>query len=202
MASRDGDLLSQRETVSSLRAQLEAATSHDQRASERIAELRDIERTLRAQLDDRQTELRASGEELSALRTQLHGVNTSLSRTTAAVIEWERERTGLQDQLTKLNVANAELQTSLANEQTHSQEKLSVLAGARDALVDQFKSLAAEILEEKSKRFTEQNATTLGEQLKQLLQLNQSLSADAQNLSVSVFGAGPSDLPLCGQTAS
>ena len=86
--------------------------------------------------------------------------------------------------------------------------------------MDQFKSLAGDILEEKSKRFTEQNATALGkllspvreqltafqqkvdeayrtegqersalgEQLKQLVHLNQTLSTDAQNLTRALKG--------------
>lgn len=40
-----------------------------------------------------------------------------------------------------------------------------MLLQARDALSDQFKTLASEILEEKSKRFAEQNQTNLGQLL-------------------------------------
>jgi DNA recombination protein RmuC len=59
----------------------------------------------------------------------------------------------------------AELTTSLEAEKKQAQEKLTLLAQARDELTLQFKSLANEILEEKSKRFAEQNQSSL----KQLL---------------------------------
>jgi DNA recombination protein RmuC len=92
---------------------------------------------------------------------------------------------------------------------------------AKLALTDQFKALANDILEEKSKRFTEQNQTNLGalldplklrinefqtkiednyvqegkdrsalgEQVRQLMTLNQTLSEDAQNLTRALKGS-------------
>ena len=86
---------------------------------------------------------------------------------------------------------------------------------SKEITYDQFKNLANEILEEKSKRFSEQNQTSLGllldplklkitefqtkvedvyvkegkdrtalaEQVRQLMDLNQSLSQDAKNLT-------------------
>ena len=220
LIGRDGELVLQREAVSGLRAQSEAAADRDARANERIEQLAGVERSLRELLSDRETTLRALGEQLSAVRSELDTTKNSLEQRNDALSHWDRERAGLQEQLVKLNVTNAELQTALSNERTHSKEKLAVLVSARDALVDQFKSLAADILEEKSKRFTEQNTTALGqllnpvreqlqafqqkvdevyrtegnqraalgEQLKQLLQLNQSLSADAQNLAHALKG--------------
>src|SRR5262249_9442649 len=59
----------------------------------------------------------------------------------------------------------AALATQLEDERTHAQEKLALLQEAREALSNQFKSLAGEILEEKSKRFTEQNQANLGQLL-------------------------------------
>jgi|SRR5450631_1527000 len=56
----------------------------------------------------------------------------------------------------------AQLQNSLESERNVSQEKLALLLDAKTALTDQFKALANEILEEKSKRFTEQNQSNLG----------------------------------------
>jgi DNA recombination protein RmuC len=107
------------------------------------------------------------------------------------------------------------LRNSLDGERSISQEKLALLVDAKAALTDQFKALANEILEEKSKRFTEQNQTNLGalldplkvkitefqtkiednyvkegrdrtalgEQVRQLMELNQHLSEDAKNLT-------------------
>jgi DNA recombination protein RmuC len=220
LTGRDSEIVAQREAVSGLRAQWEAAVARDTRANERITELAGIEHTLRGQLNDRETTLRAVSEQLGALRSELSATKSSVGQLIDVQAQWDRERADLQEQLVKLNVTNAELQTALSNERIHSEEKLAVLVGARDALVDQFKSLAADIMEEKSKRFTEQNTTALGqllspvreqlqafqqkvddvyrtegnqraalgEQLKQLMQLNQSLSADAQNLTHALKG--------------
>ena len=56
----------------------------------------------------------------------------------------------------------AELRTSLNSERHNSQEKLALLTAARTELSNQFETLANKILEEKSKRFAEQNQASLG----------------------------------------
>ena len=113
------------------------------------------------------------------------------------------------------------LTAELENERKSSQEKLQLLTEARQTLSDQFKNLANEILEEKSKRFTEQNRTNLGalldplklritefqtkiedtyvkegkertalgEQVRQLMELNNLLSDDAKNLTRALKGS-------------
>lgn len=112
------------------------------------------------------------------------------------------------------------LKITLDKEQTQAQEKLVLLNEAREQLSNQFKVLANEILEEKSRRFTDQNQTNinqllnplklqltefktkiedvyinegkdrsaLAEQVKQLTQLNNTLSQDAQNLTLALKG--------------
>jgi DNA recombination protein RmuC len=113
------------------------------------------------------------------------------------------------------------LRNTLEAERNVSREKLALLLDAKAALTDQFKALANEILEEKSKRFTEQNQTNLGalldplklkitefqtkiedtyvkegkdrtalgEQVRQLMGLNQHLSEDAKNLTRALRGS-------------
>jgi DNA recombination protein RmuC len=120
-----------------------------------------------------------------------------------------------------LSVEVAQLKNSLEGERSVSQEKLALLMDAKLALTDQFKAMANEILEEKSKRFAEQNQTNLGalldplklrinefqtkiednyikegkdrsalgEQVRQLMALNQNLSEDAQNLTRALKGS-------------
>ena len=61
-----------------------------------------------------------------------------------------------------LNMQVSELTMSLDAERKQSQEKLQLLIDAREQLSNQFKSLAGEILEDKSKRFIEQNQTNIG----------------------------------------
>lgn len=62
----------------------------------------------------------------------------------------------------------AELQARLESERQSGEDKLQLLMQAKESLSDQFKSLASDILEEKSKRFAEQNQVSLGQLLEPL----------------------------------
>ncbi len=64
----------------------------------------------------------------------------------------------------------ATLEEALQNEQRQAQEKLALLSEAREQLTNQFKALAEEILDAKSKKFTEQNQTNLTQLLTPLQQ--------------------------------
>jgi DNA recombination protein RmuC len=55
--------------------------------------------------------------------------------------------------------------TELRKEREQGVEKLALLNEAREQLTNQFKALAGEILEEKSRRFTEQNERNIGQLL-------------------------------------
>ena len=93
-------------------------------------------------------ELAAERENLGALRLRFEEIQARL----------EAQRTAAHS----LGVEVAQLRNTLEGERNVSQEKLALLLDAKVALTDQFKALANEILEEKSKRFTEQNQTNLG----------------------------------------
>ena len=114
----------------------------------------------------------------------------------------------------------AELTTTLEAERNQTKKDLAALNEAREQMTNQFKALAADILEEKTKKFTEQNKTNLaqlldpfkekitafqakveevyvnegkertklGEHIKQLTELNNTLSKDAQNLTLALKG--------------
>ena len=114
----------------------------------------------------------------------------------------------------------AALARQIESERAHAGEKLLLLEQAKQQLSDQFKALAGEILEEKSRKFTEQNQTqlghlldplrlqladfkakveevyvnegkdrsALGEQVRNLHAMNQTLSAEANNLTLALTG--------------
>jgi DNA recombination protein RmuC len=179
------------------RAQAAEALEQSARTS---ADLRDLSSRLTA-------ELTAERENLAALR--LRSEETQ-SRFEAKSVE-----------ASALAIEVAQLRNSLEGERNVSQDKLALLLDAKQALTDQFKALANEILEEKSKRFTEQNQTNLGalldplktrinefqakiedtyikegkdrtalgEQVRQLMELNQHLSEDAKNLTRALRGS-------------
>jgi DNA recombination protein RmuC len=135
-------------------------------------------------------------------------------RVEGLLAEANREITVLSE-----NLATAREQ--LSNEERAGAEKLAVLLGAQDKLTDQFKNLANDILEDKSRRFTEQNQANLGQllgplkqqisefktkvedvyvkegegrsalaaQVRQLMDLNQTLGEDARNLTKALKGS-------------
>ncbi|MEO1925773.1 MAG: DNA recombination protein RmuC, partial [Gammaproteobacteria bacterium] len=83
-----------------------------------------------------------------------------------------RERDGStrqqQKELENSKVTIAELSTRLDEERKLSEEKLILLGQAEKKMTDAFENLSNKILEEKSKRFTEQNKTNIGEVLNPL----------------------------------
>ena len=89
---------------------------------------------------------------------QLQERSARIPELQAKVQEHERCRETLTQQA-------ANLSAQLEAERTQSEEKLSLLQEARESLREQFKNLANEILEDKSKRFTEQNQTNIGQLL-------------------------------------
>ncbi|MDE2347664.1 MAG: DNA recombination protein RmuC [Gammaproteobacteria bacterium] len=115
----------------------------------------------------------------------------------------------------------ATLSTTVEKEQQAARERLALLADAQASMTQQFKNLANEILEDKSRRFTEQNQTNLGQlldplknqltefktqvervyetegkersalagQVRQLMDLNQTLGEKAENLTRALQGS-------------
>jgi len=112
-----------------------------EQAAHNAGNLRDLSSRLTA-------ELAAERENLATLR--------SLSEETQSRFEAKSAEAGA------LAIEVAQLRNTLEGERNASQEKLALLLEAKQALTDQFKALANEILEEKTKRFTEQNQTNLG----------------------------------------
>lgn len=126
-----------------------------------------------------------------------------------------------EQQLNALNAQVATLTMQLTQERNQSNEKLAWLQSAREELTHQFKNLANDILEEKSKRFSEQNQqslcqlldplktklqefqgkveqvyvqegkdrSALAEQVRQLMELNKTVSQEANNLTKALKGS-------------
>ena len=77
-------------------------------------------------------------------------------------------RDNLIEEKEGLHTRIASLEAELEAEKQQGQEKLALLNEAKDELSNQFKALANDILEDKSKKFTEQNKTNLDQLLKPL----------------------------------
>jgi DNA recombination protein RmuC len=74
-------------------------------------------------------------------------------------------RTTLTAEAAQLRCQVAALDATLTGERIAQEEKLALLDDARDCMTHQFRALASDILEEKSRRFTEQNQVNLGQLL-------------------------------------
>lgn len=100
-----------------------------------------------------------------ARRTAVSDVATAQERARGLAVERQAaldESRELRRQLDQLRSREATLAAELAGERKQSAEKIALLKEARVSLGDQFKALANDILEEKSKRFAEQNQASLG----------------------------------------
>ncbi|HEY8974033.1 MAG TPA: DNA recombination protein RmuC [Burkholderiaceae bacterium] len=210
-------------------AQLELAQLRERlRATEQAAA------ALQADLERSRGEMRAAREELAtAQETVLRAAageaqkNQQVASLHERVADLEQKARDTAAQLDARNVALQAAHAELAHARTRAdaerasaQEKLQLLTEARTELSNQFKALASEILEEKAKRFAEQNQQNLGtlldplrmqlnefkgkveevyvkegqerfaltEQVKQLMELNKTLSNDANNLTKALKG--------------
>jgi DNA recombination protein RmuC len=153
----------------------------------------------------------------TAAQVELAGATVRASR----VPGLEQSLAAATQSISELREQAARRNAELTAERESFREKLALLADAKQGLTDQFKNLANEILEDKSRRFTDQNQTNLsalldplklriaefqskiedtyvkegkertalGEQVRQLMELNQQLSEDAKNLTRALRGS-------------
>lgn len=73
----------------------------------------------------------------------------------------ERELAQLRNDQAQLRVLLASAETELKGERQQSAEKIELLGKAREALSNEFKALAAQVLDEKTKKFSEQSEKDL-----------------------------------------
>lgn len=142
-ARDDLAMLSERASrIPGLEAKLIEAEEALNTAQQQAAELREATGRLTA-------ELKAERDTLAQLRN-----------------DWQAEKSQRIDAESKVGTLTtelAELSTRLEAERSQAEEKLALLQAAKEELSNQFKSLANDILEEKAKRFTEQNQTNIGQ---------------------------------------
>ncbi len=224
-----------RHAAESRRDELDAARDERARLEERASRVATLE-AYAASLADK---LRLAGDELLRVSTSEAQKHQHVASLQGRIEELEREATeaaaqgrakdaalqAAHDGLAELRESSgrriSQLTEELRGERENAVEKLRVLQDAKVALSDQFKSLASDILEEKSKRFAEQNQQSLGtlldplrtqlsefkgkveevyvqegkdrsalsEQVRQLMEMNQTLSRDANNLTKALKGS-------------
>jgi DNA recombination protein RmuC len=152
-----------------------------------LQRLRETEQRGQLELATATERLRGSESEVADLRRQLDALRTQATTWRDALDAATDERARLDERAARVPRLESDLATAQAlaaalrselgevqaraeAERANAAEQLRLLQDARTGLADQFKALAAEILEDKSRRFTEQNQTQLGELLTPLRQ--------------------------------
>lgn len=168
--------LIQRERIASVVAQAKVEGQVElARLGERLNAAQDEARRLAAEHAAAEAVNQRLEQEIGGLRGKLGASESTVAGQQEQMSRLLREKdelSALRDQLTverqRLSSQVAELSTTLEAERTQTQEKLKLLKQAEEQLSDRFKTLAGEILEDKTKRFTEQNQTNLNQLLEPL----------------------------------
>jgi DNA recombination protein RmuC len=148
---RRATLEEQAAQIAPLVAKLDTTEARLLETSKQFSELRETSGRLNGQLE---AELAAEKDACALVRKQYESESGT--------------RRIADSEIARLSEELAELRTSFEAEQKHAEEKLVLLTRAKEELSAQFKTLATEILEEKSKRFTEQNKSNLDQLLEPL----------------------------------
>ena len=132
-------------------------------AQRQEAELR-LQSELRQRIESLEGERRTLHEEVAQLRGELThraGLAERLAETNQRLAEVQTRWQQTLEENRRLAERQAALAQELEAERRAAAEKLRLLEDARQQLTEQFKNLANEILEEKSRRFTDQNQAQL-----------------------------------------
>ena len=119
---------------------------------------------LERERDSARTEL-AQAQSQSAARAGFEALAAEREKTLAAV---RQELQSKADAERLLTARVKELEAELRNERQNTAEKLALLETAKKALSDQFQALASQILEAKSKTFSDASQTQMGTLLEPL----------------------------------
>jgi DNA recombination protein RmuC len=136
---------------------------------------------LRSRLASAEAELAASRNSLGLLQEQQSNSGSELKISSDARSTAEKEVVRLNEQLKQQELQFVQ---QLRQQEQQLDEKLKLLTDARVELTNQFKTLASDILEEKTKRFTEQNQTNLSQLLTPLGEKIKSFEQKVQEVYV------------------
>jgi|SRR5271157_4234930 len=224
LAERASRIPSLEGQVSSLQVRLEEESTRASTLAEQAARVPELQQSQR----DASAEVQQLNRQIADLREKWGASESTVEAQRKAIEQFagdKAELTAKHDQLLQeqgeLRAKLTELSTVLASEREQAAENLAFLDRAKELLSDTFKSLASEIFEDKSIRFTEQNKTNigqileplgirlrefqtkveqvyvqesndrsaLGEQVKQLMSLSQTVSNDAKSLADALKGS-------------
>lgn len=149
-----------------LRNALDQARGDLARLTERAGRIPNLENKLEAaekSIDEVKQQNVELLETTSRLAAELKAEQDALTQLKNELTTEKSERSKAEQKVGELNKENAELTIRLDAERNQAEEKLALLQAAKEELSNQFKTLANDILEDKAKRFTEQNQTNIGQ---------------------------------------
>lgn len=157
------------QALASARAEAQAeALARIAAAQERVRGLESERAGLQAELQQLKAQASAWREALDTARDERAQMAERAARVPALEAQLQEQgqlAQALRQQLAALQAQAAAQAAQADAERRAAQEKLALLTEAREALTHQFKSLANDILEEKGRRFAEQNQQSLGQLL-------------------------------------
>lgn len=164
-------LTEEKEKGAELQDHLQEQLQMSARLEEQAAQLPELKKEL--------TQQRSQEHKLTTAYTNLHckygasksaieDRNERIGRNETLIHEQEQEISNLRKYSQRMESSLAETRANLENEKKQGKEKLTLLEEAKEELSNKFKTLAGEILEEKSKRFTDQNKTNIKQILEPL----------------------------------
>lgn len=171
LADLKSRLVSTEERRDSLQAQLNNHQIERAQFEERALRVPKLEAERLAaaqQLEKIQQECLGLSAQLSAVTARSDGATHRVAELEANLQELTKKREELQREGSTQSAEISRLTEELAAERRNTQDKLMTLQQARQELSDQFKALANDILDEKSKKFAEQNQANLGQLLNPL----------------------------------
>jgi DNA recombination protein RmuC len=151
-------------TIFDLQHQAQVLSDERARFGERANQVPDLEEKLRLNVQESEEfKSQSAGlrEQMGRAESTVAAQGTQLKSLEGQVVELTGKRDQLLGEQTLLKTKLSELTTSLEAERKHNNEKLALLSEAKEQLSASFKSLANDILEEKSKKFTDLNKVNI-----------------------------------------
>lgn len=183
VSALEGELQSSRQlhqaTETSLADLRESTAGELNRLSAELASQADLASRATAERGEARSSLRAAETAVGDLRQDNGRIAAELEASASATSQLRGERdqlaaelAGARDASNRISQELVDLKARAEKDRESFDSQLQLLLDAKAALTEQFKALASDILEEKSKRFAEQNQsslTTLLEPLRQKL---------------------------------
>jgi DNA recombination protein RmuC len=157
-----------RQQADGWRTELDLARDDVAKLGERASRVATLENDVarhQRELADKGAELLRVTADNSRLLAEVTAERDSLAGARQEAAAHKLARETAEADVSRLGAELAELRTRLEAERKSGDDKLQVLVEARNALTEQFRNLANDILEEKTKRFSEQNQLALGQLL-------------------------------------